>query len=314
MLLEKKFLIFVLLFVVLKNNTSYSQGSGDPGIGLIDFRTRDEFDSSLKRVSASLLHGISSPEASQYSGIGRTTSSLMLGYTTNVSKKFVFDSKFLVTYITGRLADNFNLSDILTSVNWRVYQSRKGRFKIGLTSGLKIPLTQSADRVKAFPLPMLYQTSLGTFDLHTGISVAYRGGEFVLGGQLPLVSFNRNEFLEYEYPLDNYSATYYFKRAADGFSRISWRFKIFKEKIWLMPMAQAFFRIKPDQFLNPFTQEYISYVDRYFDFAVQGNLNTGFKLSDKIFINTLVGVSGNSVRIDGLDRKFQGVFSLSYKL
>lgn len=297
-------------------NTLYSfgQGAGDAGIGLIDFKTRDEYKVSSQILSFNFLHGISSNERKNSFGLGRTTQTLVIGYGRSMGKKVYLDSKFLVSLIKGRLADNLNISDFMTTLNWKIYSSSKGKFKLGLSSGFKFPLTNSNDRVDIFPLPMLYQTSQGTFDMYSGLSAVYRGGEFVVGGQIPLVSFNRNTFLGYEFPLDDYNSTYYFKRSSDLFIRISWRFKIFKDKISIIPMSQAFFKIKPDEFLNPITKEYIPYIDRYFDFALQANLQISFKINQKISTSIFSGASGNSLRYDGLDRKFQSGLSLYFNL
>lgn len=310
---------YLILFSIqfFFNSKLFSQGAGDPGIGIFDFHSREDFGE-MNSISIGFLYGISDKEYlkipnSRMDVSGqRTISNLVLGYRKSFNKKAYVDVNLLASHINGLLASNSNLSDILATVNWKLFRSKNGRMNVGISSGLKIPLTSSNDRVKEFLLPMAYQTSLGTFDFLTAVAASYRGAELVVGAQSPIISINRNEFLSYEGTLSYFAPTYHFRRGSDLFSRFSWRWKI--KSFWIMPSAQAFFRIQEDSYKNPNTGSYISFEDRYFDFSVQANIHFGYHINKNISLQIFAAASGNSPRNDGLDRRYQGGLTGNLKL
>ena len=307
-----KYLFFILIVFCSLNNL-YAQGTGDPGIGIIDFRTRENYFD-INEASLGFLYSLSSDEMRPFTFASKHSSSLMFGYTKSLNERLIVDSKFLISYITGPLANNLNFSDIITSVNYKIFRSENERFNLMITSGIKVPLTQAMDQAGAIPLPMTYQTSLGTFDLFSALGISYRGGEMIIGAQTPVLSINRNQFLGYGPPLEKYLPSFHLKRGSDLFSRFSWRFYLFKDSFWIMPLGQLFIRINPDKYKNPFINEYIQNDLSQFFPTIQLNISMGVNLNDRFSISLHGGVSDDDSRMDGLNRPIFGRLIASLKL
>lgn len=122
-------------------------------------------------------------------------------WATTVDANFSFNAKttfqvklpYMVT--SGRLGDTHGLSDISLSLSRNVFNNEK--YQIGITIGTKIP-TNKADltnRETGAPLPMYYQTSLGSYDLIFGASLVSRNWLFAVGYQQAL-NANNNQFIK----------------------------------------------------------------------------------------------------------------------
>lgn len=105
---------------------------------------------------------------------------------------------------------------------------------------------------------MYYQTSLGTYDFITGLSIKTREWLFATGIQIPVVHQNENQFLWTtwpNYPDQEYVKTYdealRLKRGTDVMLRIerNFRFSQFNASIGALPI----YRITRDELEDPVT-------------------------------------------------------------
>ncbi len=172
----------------------------------------------------------------------------------SVGKKNSFQVKLPFQAVTGRLANTSGLGDISLCFTRNVYSSEK--FDISVSVGSKIPtnksdkteMTDSARR----PLPMYYQTSLGTYDAIAGISLVNKKWLFATGIQLPL-NKNNNEFLwgrwtgtgEDPKYIEKYAKANQLKRGIDVMLRVerNFRFSRLNFSVGLLPI----YRITNDE-------------------------------------------------------------------
>ena len=110
----------------------------------------------------------------------------------SVGKKNSFQVKLPFQAVQGRLANTSGIGDISLCFTRTIYASEK--FDVSVSLGSKIPTNKSNKTENGFPLPMYYQTSLGTYDAIAGISLVNRKWLFATGIQVPL-NKNHNEFL-----------------------------------------------------------------------------------------------------------------------
>jgi hypothetical protein len=94
-------------------------------------------------------------------------------------------------WVQGTLGNTATLGDLSFCYTRNVYTS--DRFDINASLGAKIPTNPSNLMSGPNPLPMYYQTSLGTYDLIAGISLINRKWLFATGIQVPL-NRNGNQF------------------------------------------------------------------------------------------------------------------------
>ena len=101
--------------------------------------------------------------------------------------------KVPIAFINGNIGSNNGVGDISFSITQTLKKTEKIKFNI--TVGTKIATGKSDATKNNLPLPMPYQTSLGTHDLILGTSLKYLNWNFGLGFQAVLANKNENKFL-----------------------------------------------------------------------------------------------------------------------
>lgn len=183
-----------------------------------------------------------------------------------VDAKTFFQVKLPYQAVKGNFGNTSGVSDISLCLTRNV--SSAGDFDINVSLGGKIPSNDSnlKEETTGLPLPMYYQTSLGTYDLVAGMSAINRNWLFATGIQHP---FNRNknhftwaqwipvyqngEGAEY---VQSYDVGYELKRGTDIMLRVerNFRFSRMNFSAGLLPIyrilkdevTKAGERIKPD--------------------------------------------------------------------
>lgn len=135
-----------------------------------------------------------------------------LEYHRVLTKKMVLAAKLSSISQSGNGISAFGLSDLFLNVDYPIGEIGK------LTFGFKLPLTNGSKLRDDLPLPMDYQSSLGTPDLVLGISREWNKFQTAFAFQLPL-SQNQNEFIAEDYPdgspLKQFQTTNRFIRRGD---------------------------------------------------------------------------------------------------
>ncbi len=126
----------------------------------------------------------------------------------------------------GNLGNISGLGDMSISLNQNVFSGEDSRLNI--ITGFKIPSNDANKSTDGFPLPMAYQTSLGTYDVILGISYLYKKWHFGFGYQHSF-GHNLNEFQHsYNNPanFNNYNESYHLQRADDIMLRLERQFTV----------------------------------------------------------------------------------------
>jgi hypothetical protein len=109
-----------------------------------------------------------------------------------INDKTSFQVKLPYQAVRGQLANTAGLGDISLCLTRNIIKRRQ--FDVNVSLGGKLP-TNGADKSEdGFPLPMYYQTSLGSYDVMAGISLVSRRWLFATGIQHPF-NQNKNQFL-----------------------------------------------------------------------------------------------------------------------
>ncbi len=173
----------------------------------------------------------------------------------SVGKKNSFQIKLPYQAITGTLANTSGIGDISLCFTRNIYTS--DQFDLNVSLGGKIRSNKS-DKTsdEGYPLPMYYQTSLGTYDFITGISLISKKWLFATGIQHPF-NENNNQFLWGRWPpgsedpayIKKYSKANLLKRGTDVMLRVerNFRFSRLNFSLGLLPI----YRITNDKILDP---------------------------------------------------------------
>jgi hypothetical protein len=234
----------------------------------------------------------------------------------SLSRKSSFQVKLPYQAVTGQLADTDGLGDISLCFTRNIFSSDD--FDLNLSVGGKIPSNKSNKAEAGFPLPMYYQTSLGTYDFITGVSLINRKWLFATGIQIPL-NENDNQFLwgawrnsdeDFTY-IEKYSRAKELKRGTDVMLRVerNFRFSKFNFSLGLLPI----YRITRDEFTNPAGER-----ERPNDakgLALSGISTVGYNFDVRSGVKLLVGhkIVQRSENPDGLTRELVSSFTYYYR-
>lgn len=305
--------VLITLACLVVTGFCYAQGCSDAGFCTMGAMKPDQPYNKLVPIK------LRSMELSFYRGSTSLTPIIYvatLDANFSVGKKNSLQVKLPFQAVTGRLANTSGIGDISLCFTRSIYSSEK--FDINLSLGSKIP-TNGADKTEnGRPLPMYYQTSLGTYDAIAGISLVNRKWLFATGIQVPL-NKNDNEFLwgkwegsgeDMEY-IRKYAKANQLHRGIDVMIRIerNFRYSRFNFSVGLLPI----YRITNDQIIDPnISANEHSKPDGAKGLALSGIGTAGYNFNVKSGIKLLVGhkIVQREENPDGLTREL--VTSLSY--
>jgi len=223
----------------------------------------------------------------------------------------------------GNLGETQGLSDISLCFTRNVFTS--DQFDINVSVGGKIPTNnsdlQAEGQFEGKPLPMYYQTSLGTYDIISGISLINRKWLFATGIQIPL-NRNNNQFLwppgspewqDYPDPkyIETYSQARELKRGIDVMLRVerNFRFSRVNFSAGLLPI----YRITRDEITN--AAGIRTKPDGTVGLALSGIVTAGYNFNVKSGIRILFGkkITQRERNPDGLTREVVTTISYCYR-
>lgn len=310
-------LFFTIGALSLISYNAQSQGCSDAGFCTMGAMKPDQpFN---KKIPIKLR----SMEVSFYRG---TTTLSPIIYVATLDMSFgILDNKTTLQVklpyqaVKGNLGNTSGMSDISLCLTRNIFTSQN--FDVNFSIGGKIPTNDSnlKDEINGLPLPMYYQTSLGTYDVISGISLITRQWLFATGIQHP---FNQNsnnftwaqwipvyqngEGAEY---VRSYNLGYELKRGTDVMLRVERNFRYSRINITagLLPI----FRISKDETTNAKTGDRIK-PDGTTGMALSAIVTAGYSFNVKSGVKLLFGkkIKQRAFNPDGLTR--HDVITLSY--
>jgi hypothetical protein len=234
-----------------------------------------------------------------------------------INSKTFFQVKLPYQSVSGTLGNTSGLGDISICLT-RTLVSKDG-FDINLSVGGKIPTNDANKKEDGLPLPMYYQTSLGTYDLIGGISLITRDWLFATGIQHAF-NKNGNEFLWKPW-IDNsdHSAKYIekygranqLKRGTDIMFRAerNFRFSRLNFSLGLLPIIRLNKDVFEDAAGNKIKQEGTT------GLALSGIFTSGYQFNVKSGVRLLVGhkIVQRDKNLDGLTRNLVTTLSYCYR-
>ncbi|HLF33457.1 MAG TPA: hypothetical protein VI583_04440 [Cyclobacteriaceae bacterium] len=248
--MQKKILF---VFFLLSCFRAYPQGCSDAGFCSMGAMRPDQpFDRKivlrLRSIELSIYRGKTTLTPLIYSVTADLNFSL--------NSRNSFQVKIPYQAVEGRLANTSGISDISVSYTRNLLSSEK--FDLGISIGTKLAVNDANLLWENKPLPMYYQTSLGTYDFIAGISFLSRKWLLATGIQHPLIQNNNNQFLWGKWPASEFSDQEYLlkyprsrelERGTDIMFRVerNFRFSRFNVALGALPII----RLNQDEFTNP---------------------------------------------------------------
>jgi hypothetical protein len=315
----KKWLLLFTFLCIISN--VFGQGCSDAGFCTMGAMKPDQPYN--KKVPIKLR----SMEISVYRGT-TTLSPIVYVATLDASfslfKKMSFQVKLPYQAVSGNFGSTGGLGDISLCLTRNILNREK--FDVNVSLGSKIP-SNDANLKEDFageerPLPMYYQTSLGTYDAIAGISLITRKWLFATGIQHPF-NENKNEFKwgtwEGVYKDGNgvdyvraYNKAYHLKRGTDVMLRVerNFRFSRLNFSLGLLPI----YRITKDEIEDPLTGERTK-PDNAKGLALSAIGTAGYSFNAKSGVKLLLGhkLVQRDENPDGLTRELVSTVSYFYR-
>ncbi len=209
-----------------------------------------------------------------------------------------------VPYIvaSGNIGNANGIGDVLVSMIWRAFHVEGS--ELGVLGGARLRSNKANLSFGGNPLPMAYQTSLGTYDIIAGIQYIWESWDFYMAFQHPF-GRNQNEYLNNPAETDEsklYFESAWLKRGDDLAFRVRKGFELKNQRI-LQAGALAIYRLQESEIIRN-------------DKAVRINNSSGLTLNlYATYSGRLIGKStfqltaafpviDRDYRADGLTRNF----------
>ena len=231
-----------------------------------------------------------------------------LEYNRQLNKKLSLDAKLTTLAQNGNGVSVFALSDIFLNANCKASERLK------FTFGTKIPLSIASKTYNNLPLPMDYQSSLGTFDLIFGIGYEIKKIQFIAAIQQPLTQ-NDNLFIATNYPINSelrtFQSTNKFKRSGDVLLRISYPITI-DSKLKLTPSILPIYHLTNDKYTEDSNVQKEITGSQGLTLNANAFLDYEFNSKNIIQLNLGIPFIVRDTRPDGLTRSF--IANIEYRI
>ncbi|MEP7263313.1 MAG: hypothetical protein ABI772_02380 [Bacteroidota bacterium] len=300
-----KILLFIPLFITFHQQVK-SQGCSDAGFCTMGALQPQQLSDTLYKNIFKLA--LSYGQGEQGTTIIQTIPECEFSFFKNNSIQL----KIPFLFIDGNLGSNNGVGDISFSITQALLKTKY--WKLNFTAGTKIATGKSDAEINNLPLPMPYQTSLGTHDIILGTSVQYLKWNLGLGFQKVLSNKNENNFLHSAYT-NNADAQKYFEsnfldRGNDALLRIERSFQL--NKLNLSAGLLAIYHLQENSLINDSGNRVAIKNSDGLTLNITGNAQYNF--SNRTGLNLSFGFPEvvRKVRPDGLTRHFVCAVAFNY--
>lgn len=312
------FKIFTILtFLFLTHQASYAQGCSDAGFCTMGAMRPNQSFSSKGTIK------LRSVEVQQYVGVTKFHDVILTSLAdinVGIGSRGSAQLKLPFTFVSGSLANTNGLADISYSYTYALISNNT--FQLSGTLGGKIP-TNHSDKTSADnrPLPMYYQTSLGTYDIVAGLSFITRKWLLAAGYQQAL-NKNNSEFRWSEWAGSSqlptaleYPVSWNLQRGKDIMFRVERNFRSTKWNAYLGVLT--IYRITRDEVSRGTEQNNFRVkVDGTTGPAITALTGIGYRFSTAVAIKGMFGLKLHSREFnpDGLSREYVSSLSIEIRL
>lgn len=298
-------LCFMLLFA-----ESHAQGCSDAGfctIGSLKPHSNDSIGLKKRRLSLILNNGVGDEQVYVFTpGIQ---------YDNQLSKQWGIQAKLTGNFASGNLGKARGLGDLFLAGTYSPIS--KDLWKISFVLATKVPLNTGDIRTGNKPLPMQYQSSLGTVDIISGFTLTNGKWLFATAVQQPLTGSNKNTFLPVYWntkEANKYLPSNDFKHKGDVLLRAG--YEILPSNKWKLNVGLlGIFHLGEDTYIDGNISNNPIAIKGSDGLTLNGTAALWYKVNNKLSFGLTSGIPFvvRDVRPDGLTRQFVISPELSFK-
>lgn len=227
-------------------------------------------------------------------------------YENKLNQQWTIQAKLTANYASGNLGNASGLGDLVLVGSYTPKSISKWKSTFTLAS--KLPLNSGNIKMSAKPLPMQYQSSLGTIDGIIGYTITNEKWKFSTAFQQPFTGTNQNTFLPaYWNTIDaiKYSPSNDFKRKADGLLRVGYQFNIADHFIITTGLL-GIYHFGNDTYIDANVSNAPIELKGSSGLTLNGTAIADYSINQKLSIGLTVGAPFvvRDIRPDGLTRAF----------
>ncbi len=289
----------IILINVLFCNMCFAQGCSDAGfcsIGILKPLGIDSGSQKNQTISLVLTNGVGDEGVSVFTPA--------IQYENRINEQWEVQARLTGNYASGNLGNATGAGDLFLSTSYKL--KAEGNWSKSVLIGTKISLNSGNILNNKLPLPMVYQSSLGTIDLIGGFSITNYKWLFSVGFQKPLTGENDNTFLpenETNEDAKKYPASFQLNRKADALLRIGYSINL--NQNWKINAGLlAIYHTENDTYINKAISDNPISIKGSQGLTLNATVALKYKLNDKFTF----GLTGGSplivrdTRPDGLTR------------
>lgn len=299
----------IILIIVLGITVQYAMAQGCSDAGFCSL-------SVLKNQQSTNKYKNSFTVGMNYGSGEQSTSSMnpYIEYSRKLNSKLNFQAKLTATYASGFVGSNFNVGDAFAFIT-HTSLSKNKQNSFTLLGGIKLPFTSANDKnSNGKPLPLDYQSSIGTFDAIIGFNfVANKKWEVNTGLQVPVINSNKNSFFPDEYTdarIKNFAPTNNFERKSDVLLRLGYYITLPKS-FTIKPNLLAIYHLGNDSYEDRFGKR--QSINGSDGLTLNGGIVATKSFNQKSELELVIATPFiyRDIRPDGLTRK--AVINFQYK-
>ncbi|NLR92705.1 hypothetical protein [Flammeovirga agarivorans] len=189
----KRIFILVTLLSIISLYQIHAQGCSDAGIcstGALNPSNDKDKSNIIDHKFAITYNGYWQMYKSQFYDQG---AGLTVDY--KISSKSSVQAKTAYSFKSGPITDTQGMSDVTLSYSYQIISG--GKWNLTGVIGGKVPTGKANMTYEGLPLPMIYNTSLGTYDALFGLALTSKAWHISLGIQQPLTTLTEHEYDPY---------------------------------------------------------------------------------------------------------------------
>ncbi len=294
----KTYLIMIFA-LVLHINDADAQGCSDAGICSIG-NTYSASDLKKNQLEFSSVFGAGDADV--------TYISPYISYSRNFSERWAASLKITSSIASGSFGKRGSVGDAFATVHYQ--PSIATRYKWSYTAGAKLPFNRANLKINNHPLPLDYQSSLGTFDLIGGVGLNYKSWDFNAAIQLPVFNINANSYISDYAGTHDFATTNLFERKPDALLRGTYTIKTKNENFIFKPNLLLIYHLGEDTYEDIYGKRMAIHGSQ--GLTVNGNLITAYTFkAGSLELSMAVPFIVREARPDGLTRAY--TIAIGYK-